>query len=71
MTQKRKQRRHGNAIGEMAALRQEPTHVTKHCPRVVPLQLQYIFSVCKLTLFGLNPIPVYSGSYPTSLGPLF
>ena len=23
---------------EIAALRWEPTHVTKHCPRVVPLQ---------------------------------
>ena len=38
MTQKGKQGRHGNAIGEMAALRWEPTHITKHCPRVVPLQ---------------------------------
>ena len=38
MSQKGKQGRHGNAIGEMAALRWEPTHVTKHCPRVVPLQ---------------------------------
>jgi len=38
MSQKGKQGRHGNAIGEMAALRWEPTHVTKHCPRVVLLQ---------------------------------
>jgi len=38
MTQKEKQRRHGNVIGEMAAFRWEPTHITKHCPRVVPLQ---------------------------------
>ena len=38
MTQKGRQGRHGNAIGEMAALRWEPTHITKHCPRVVPLQ---------------------------------
>ena len=37
MTQKRRQGRYGNAIREMAALRWEPTHVTKHCPRVVPL----------------------------------
>ena len=29
--------RSGNAIREMAALRWKPTHVTKHCPRVVPL----------------------------------
>jgi len=28
----------GNAIREIAALRWEPTHVTKHCPRVVLLQ---------------------------------
>ena len=38
MTQKGKQGRHENAIREIAALRWEPTHVTKHCPRVVPLQ---------------------------------
>ena len=38
MTQKGRQGRHGNAIREMAALRWEPTHVTKHCPRVVLLQ---------------------------------
>jgi len=37
MTQKEKQRRYGNVIGEMVAFRWEPTHVTKHCPRVVPL----------------------------------
>jgi len=39
MIQKGRQGRHGNAIGEMAALRWEPTHVTKHCPRVVPLYI--------------------------------
>ena len=38
MTQKEKQRRHGNVIGEMAAFRWEPTHITKPNPRVVPLQ---------------------------------
>ena len=38
MTQKGKQGKHGNAIREMAALRWELTHVTKHHPRVVPLQ---------------------------------
>ena len=26
----------------MAALRWEPTHVTKHCPRVVPLQVVWL-----------------------------
>ena len=39
MTQKRRQGRHGNAIREMAALRWEPTHITKHSSRVVPLQV--------------------------------
>jgi len=28
----------GNAIGETTALRWEPTHITKHSPRNIPLQ---------------------------------
>ena len=38
MTQKRRKADSGKAIGEMTALRWEPTHVTKPNPRVVPLQ---------------------------------
>jgi len=37
MTQKRREADSGKAIGEMTALRWEPTHVTKPNPRVVPL----------------------------------
>ena len=37
MTQKRRKADSGKAIGEMTALRWEPTHVTKPNPRVVPL----------------------------------
>jgi len=47
MSQKGKQGRHRNAIGEMAALRWEPTHVTKHCPRVVPLQIHALVKSIK------------------------
>ena len=36
---RKEKERSGNAIREMVALRWEPTHVTKHCPRVVPLQI--------------------------------
>ena len=39
MTQKRRKADSGKAIGEMTALRWEPTHVTKPNPRVVPLQI--------------------------------
>jgi len=38
MSQKRRKEDSGKAIGEMTALRWEPTHVTKPNPRVVPLQ---------------------------------
>ena len=38
MTQKRREIDSGKVIGEMTALRWEPTHVTKPNPRVVPLQ---------------------------------
>jgi len=38
MSQKRRKADNGKAIGEMTALRWEPTHVTKPNPRVVPLQ---------------------------------
>jgi len=38
MSQKRRKADSGKAIGEMSALRWEPTHVTKPNPRVVPLQ---------------------------------
>jgi len=38
MTQKRRKADSRKAIGEMTALRWEPTHVTKPNPRVVPLQ---------------------------------
>jgi len=38
MTQKRRKEDNGKAIGESAALRWEPTHITKPSPRVVPLQ---------------------------------
>jgi len=37
MSQKRRKADSGKAIGEMSALRWEPTHVTKPNPRVVPL----------------------------------
>jgi len=39
MSQKRRKADNRKAIGEMTALRREPTHVTKPNPRVVPLQL--------------------------------
>ena len=39
MTQKRREADSGKAIGEMTALRWEPTHVTKPDPRVVPLHI--------------------------------
>ena len=44
MTQKRRKADSGKAIGEMTALRWEPTHVTKPSPRVVPLQQPTIVS---------------------------
>ena len=50
MSQKEKQGRHGNVIREMAALRWEPTHITKHCPRVVPLHLMDISRGLNLSL---------------------
>jgi len=34
----------GNAIGEILAIRWEPTHVTKHCSRSIPLHLRMIAS---------------------------
>jgi len=37
MTQKGKEEKSENAIGEMSALRWEPTHVTKHTSRSIPL----------------------------------
>jgi len=39
MSQKRRKADSGKTIGEMMALRWEPTHITKPNPRVVPLQL--------------------------------
>jgi len=39
MTQKRRREDSGKAIGEITALRWEPTHITKPSPRVVPLQI--------------------------------
>jgi len=39
MLTERRKRGSENAIREMVALRWEPTHVTKHSPRVVPLQI--------------------------------
>jgi len=39
MTQKRKEGESENVIGRMSALRWEPTHVTKHSSRVVPLYM--------------------------------
>jgi len=39
MSQKRRKADSGKAIGEMSALRWEPTHVTKPNPRVVPLHV--------------------------------
>jgi len=39
MSQKKRKADSGKAIGEITALRWEPTHVTKLNPRVVPLQL--------------------------------
>ena len=44
--------RSGNAIGEMTALRWEPTHITKYCPRVVPLQASTEWS----SLMSIVPI---------------
>jgi len=41
------------------------------CQLRLGVDLQCISLVCKLMLFGSNPIFVYSGSYSTSLGPLF
>ena len=52
MTQKRREADSGKAIGEMTALRWEPTHVTKPNPRIVPLQ-----SVCKLYVRSLCSLP--------------
>jgi len=37
MTQKKRKADSGKAIGEITALRWEPTHVTRPNPRVVPL----------------------------------
>jgi len=45
MTQKGRKEDNGKAIGESAALRWEPTHVTKPNPRVVPLQLPSIVKI--------------------------
>jgi len=39
MTQKGRKEDNGKAIGESAALRWEPTHVTKPNPRAVPLHI--------------------------------
>jgi len=39
MSQKRREADNGKAIGEMTALRWEPTHVTKPNPRVVLLHM--------------------------------
>jgi len=41
MSQKRRKADSGRAIGEMTALRWEPTHITKPNPRVVPLHALY------------------------------
>jgi len=38
MTQKGKEGKSENAIGRITALRWEPTHVTKHTSRSIPLQ---------------------------------
>jgi len=39
MTQKGKEGKSKNAIGRMSALRWEPTYITKHFSRSIPLQL--------------------------------
>jgi len=39
MSQKRRKADNGKAIGEITALRWEPTHVTKPNPRIVPLYI--------------------------------
>ena len=61
MTQKRRKADSGKAIGEMMALRWEPTHVTKPNPRVVPLQIfrKNSMEFCKRTILNFTPsIPV-------------
>jgi len=59
--QREEKERSGNVIREMAALRWEPTHVTKHCPRIVPLHYlpRVVFSAKTLPLDQeLKPPPV-------------
>jgi len=41
MTQKEKERESKNAIGRIMALRWEPTHITKHTSRSIPLHKWY------------------------------
>jgi len=41
MTQKGKEEESENAIGRITALRWEPTHVTKHTSRSIPLHKWY------------------------------
>jgi len=48
MSMERREGESGNAIGEMSALRWKPTHVTKYCPRSIPLQARHRFKLQKL-----------------------
>ena len=79
MTQKRRKADSGKAIGEMTALRWEPTHVTKPNPRVVPLHptfdLQSLLSVLtrqvnspqKKRYCGIKKPDPFSGGGPDEL----
>jgi len=59
MTQKGRQERHGNVIREMVALRWEPTHITKHCSRVVLLHTSWMMHI--VCAFEAIPILLYCG----------
>jgi len=54
MTQKGKKGESENAIGRIMALRWEPTHVTKHTSRSVPLQC-LPFSLQRCRMMGIRP----------------
>jgi len=47
-----------NVIGEMVALRWEPTHVTKHTSSVIPLQLASLLVFILSLLYHKNFILV-------------
>ena len=68
--------RSGNVIGEMTALRWEPTHVTKYCPRVVPLQASTewssLMSIVPISTGRSREVPCASRALiEKSLGSLF